>query len=158
MMIWKMGQGYDAAYQHYWKACYQAHDTFPIHPAKKLLGCYRAGEMKDNYLHREDSEVAESVHKKTWKACTGIWGPYAAAGKECDEYPFAGSFERANAAPSMFSLCPIPEADNGLAGSLLENRFFIKDRVIVGDTYYNKFNTKLDNPPTKEALCGKPVP
>ncbi|MFE0153660.1 LamG domain-containing protein, partial [Nonomuraea sp. NPDC059007] len=158
MMIWKLGQGYDTAYQHYWKACYQAHDTFPVHPDKRLPGCYRPGAMKDNYLHREDSEVAESVHKKTWKACTGIWGSYAPAGKECDEYPFAGSFERANAAPSMFSLCPIRADHNGLAGTLLENRFFIKDRVIVGDIYYNKLNTTLENPPTKEELCGRPVP
>ncbi len=158
MMIWKMNNGYNEAYQHYWKACYQAHNTYPVHPAKKLQGCYRPGEMNNNYLHREDSEVAESVHKKTWTQCRGMFGNYPAAGKECDEYPFAGSFERANAQPSMFSLCPITDTHNTLAGTLLENRFFIKDRVIVGDTYYNKFATALANPPTKENLCGTPVP
>ncbi|WP_204023828.1 NucA/NucB deoxyribonuclease domain-containing protein, partial [Sinosporangium siamense] len=158
MMIWKMGQGYNSAYQHYWKACYQPIDTFPINLHKKLLGCHRPGDMKDNYLHREDSEAAESAHSRTWRTCRRIWGNYAPSGKECDEYPFASSFERSNAATNNYSLCPIPAAENNLAGNLLEKRFFIKDRVIVGDNYYNKFTTRIDVPPTKEALCGAPVP
>ncbi|MFF8366820.1 NucA/NucB deoxyribonuclease domain-containing protein [Rhodococcus erythropolis] len=63
---------------------------------------------------------------------------YTSGGKECDEYPFASTYEGAaehdydpEAKKFNFSAKPIPKDDNQ-AGGLILKSFYAKNRIIDG--------------------------
>ncbi|WP_433432298.1 LamG-like jellyroll fold domain-containing protein [Nonomuraea sp. CA-141351] len=167
-----LGQGYDAAYKHYWTACYEPNDTYPIllklakYPAvkeKSIPGCLDPDkEMKYNYLHRVDPDTAENNRDSiTRPECNWLWGASVgdASGNDCDEFPFASSWERwnspypgANLTRAGYSLCPVPATQNRAAGTLL-GKFYNDERILVGDPYFIKFRTQLDGP----EKCAAPI-
>ncbi|MGW6257048.1 NucA/NucB deoxyribonuclease domain-containing protein [Streptomyces sp. NPDC055085] len=73
------------------------------------------------------------------RLCKRYWGPnYTNGGKECDEYPFASTYEGAaqhdydaDARAFNFSAKPIPGDDNQAGGSILKS-FYAKNRIIDG--------------------------
>jgi hypothetical protein len=171
----ELGKDYDAAYIHYWLACYRPNDTYPPilkpvadrYPAikgKSIPGCLDPSkDMRYNYLHRIDRATARNNRNTiTGRACAWLWpnDTGEASGNQCDEFPFATTWERwNNKYPGAFlsgagySLCPIPEEENENAGSL-NGAFVGKERILIGDPYYIKFKDEPPNP-TK---CVAPVP
>jgi hypothetical protein len=172
----ELGQGYDAAYKHFWTACYAPNETylelfkpatarFPAIKEKKIPGCLDDNQnMKYNYLHRIDKDTAENNRKAlTNPKCAWVWGSATggSSGNECDEYPFASTWERWNnkypgaiVTNAGFSLCPINGAENGRAGTLLGSTFYSKERLLVGDPFFIRFKTPLDSP----AKCIPAIP
>jgi len=86
----------------------------------------------------------------------GAWGPLP-AGKQCDEYPFASTYEGAYMGgfsdrprslagcnltvgasaigPNGFSVCGIDGTENTTAGSQL-NSFYVRNRILDSDGFY----------------------
>lgn len=110
-------------------------DTKPYMSAKKV-----PGQTVQDPLHRTvnsariDKNRAEAV-----KQCKRYWGAnYASGGKECDEYPFASTYEGAaqpqydpDAKKFNFSVKPIARNDNQAGGLILQS-FYAKNRIIDG--------------------------
>ncbi|MYS41292.1 hypothetical protein GTY23_08595 [Streptomyces sp. SID5998] len=98
------------------------------------------GQTVQDPLHRTvnsariDKNRAEAV-----KQCKRYWGAnYASGGKECDEYPFASTYEGAaqsqydpDAKKFNFSVKPIARNDNQAGGLILQS-FYAKNRIIDG--------------------------
>ncbi|MEU8194597.1 DNRLRE domain-containing protein [Microbispora amethystogenes] len=161
----ELGKGYDKAYKHYWKACFTPSDTYPHNPVKQLPGCPKIlpdHVQRPTYLlHRGDQQTNNNSRAAT--RCNSLWPNYAAAGLECDEYPFASSKERSAEIDQLrsFSVCTIPGTENGAAGAPL-NRMYSRDRLLVGDPYFIRFKTPLfapnPLPPSRDTLCNPPNP
>jgi hypothetical protein len=110
-------------------------DTKPYMSAKKV-----PGQTANDPLHRTVSSARIDKNRyEAVKQCKRYWGDnYASGGKECDEYPFASTYEGA-AEPSYdpdakkfnFSAKPIPRDDNQ-AGGLILKSFYAKNRIIDG--------------------------
>ncbi|WP_214316667.1 LamG-like jellyroll fold domain-containing protein [Nonomuraea sediminis] len=176
-IVFSTGSGYDAAYEHYWKACNDPNDTYekplgyvgPGGGAGKTIiqGC--GGEDKSRaWLHRLSGDLADTYRRKyTRPKCIEIWGVNYTQNqtRQCDEYPFASTYERWEwsslwdgdkpANPDKFSVCPIPNDDNKKAGDALDKRFYLRDRILHGDPFFVRFKTKIDLRPI-EQLCGNP--
>ncbi|WP_225860576.1 NucA/NucB deoxyribonuclease domain-containing protein [Streptomyces triticiradicis] len=132
----KPGAGERAAAQHVKTAFTHPEDTKPYMSAKKV-----PGQAPGAPLHRTvDKTRKEDNRKAAVKQCKRYWGPNYSHGAtlECDEYPFATTYEGAaehdydpDARKFNFSVRPIPKADNGAGGSLLLS-FYAKNRLIDG--------------------------
>ncbi|MGW5686029.1 LamG-like jellyroll fold domain-containing protein [Nonomuraea sp. NPDC003754] len=177
-IVFSTGSGYDAAYEHYWKACNDPNDTYekplgyvgPGGGAGKTIiqGC--GGEDKSRaWLHRLSGDLADAYRRKyTRPKCIEIWGVNYTQNqtRQCDEYPFASTYERWEwsslwdgdkpANPNKFSVCPIANDDNKKAGDALDKRFYLRDRILHGDPFFVRFKTKIDVRPI-EQLCGNPT-
>ncbi|MFD9280268.1 hypothetical protein ACFWD7_23690 [Streptomyces mirabilis] len=121
--------------QHIHQAFLVPQDTKPYMSAKKV-----PGQTAADPLHRTVSaRRIDDNRKAAVKQCRRYWGPnYTSGGKECDEYPFASTYEGAaehdydpEAQKFNFSAKPIPGDDNGAGGSLLKS-FYAKNRMIDG--------------------------
>jgi hypothetical protein len=163
----ELGNNYDTAYNHYWMACYQPNDTYPAilkpvaakFPAikeKSIPGCLDPTKnMRHNYLHRIDNDTADSNRRSmTRPKCEWLWpgGTGGTSGNECDEFPYAASWERWNpkypgaiVTNAGYSLCPIPEEQNGAAGRVV-GRLFTKDRILIGDPFFVRLAAAPPNP------------
>ncbi|MEV4452463.1 NucA/NucB deoxyribonuclease domain-containing protein [Streptomyces mirabilis] len=111
-------------------------DTKPYMSAKKV-----PGQTVEDPLHRTVSATRrDSNRKAAVKQCRRYWGAnYTNGGKECDEYPFATTYEGAaehDYDPEVrkfnFSVKPIPKDDNRAGGNLLQG-FYGNNRTIDGD-------------------------
>ncbi|MFD9219589.1 hypothetical protein ACFWDI_06055 [Streptomyces sp. NPDC060064] len=111
-------------------------DTKPYMSAKKV-----PGQAAQEPLHRLVQQTRKDDNRKAAvKQCKRYWGAnYSQGGaRECDEYPFATTYEGAaqadydpDAKKFNFSVKPVAKADNGAAGSLLLG-FYAKNRFIDG--------------------------
>ncbi|MFI9556312.1 NucA/NucB deoxyribonuclease domain-containing protein [Nonomuraea endophytica] len=158
---WKQGRGYDIAYTHYWKACYDKADTYPMKPSKIILGCAVNGTGRSpetSHLWRVRDPESTNSNARSRTRCHSLWPTYSTAGQECDEYPFqsAGNRNAVSDFDRNLSVCAMPRAHNGGAGGVL-NRLYLRDRVLIGDGYFNRFATQLTSPPKMADLCWKPI-
>ncbi|WNO76920.1 NucA/NucB deoxyribonuclease domain-containing protein [Streptomyces sp. AM8-1-1] len=110
-------------------------DTKPYMSAKKV-----PGQTAKEPLHRTvDSKRIDKNRAAAVKQCKRYWGPnYTSGDKECDEYPFASTYEGAAESeydPEVtkfnFSAKPIPKADNQAGGQILKS-YYGKNRIIDG--------------------------
>ncbi|WP_328394562.1 hypothetical protein OHS70_06450 [Streptomyces sp. NBC_00390] len=111
-------------------------DTKPYMSAKNV-----PGQDTKAPLHRLVQKTRKDDNRKAAvKQCKRYWGDgYAWGGtRECDEYPFATTYEGAaqadhdsEAKKFNFSVLPVAKADNGAAGSLLLG-FYAKNRLVDG--------------------------
>lgn len=158
--VWQMKQ----AYQHYWNACTNPdEETYPVKSSdKNIFGCDIGNGV--SYLHRETQAQRDLNQSDTNTRCNRMWPGYVNGTdpdpnnwKQCDEIPFASTMER-TLAPGRrdFSLCPIRAQHNGDAGLYL-GRFYDLDRVLIADPFMSRFDTKYNDPISKEELCGIPV-
>ncbi|MFI0715801.1 hypothetical protein ACH4SK_35315 [Streptomyces inhibens] len=101
----------------------------------------------DVVLAGQGREVAQSRYRANRRAavsmCVTYWGRnYAtsdpAGPRECDEYPFASTYEGAaqsskepSAPKNNFSALPIPKPQNGAGGTILA-LFHDKNRILDG--------------------------
>ncbi|MFJ8197150.1 NucA/NucB deoxyribonuclease domain-containing protein [Streptomyces sp. NPDC096152] len=131
----KQGAEEQAEAAHIRQAFLVPQDTKPYMSAKKV-----PGQTAKDPLHRTVSSARIDKNRAAAvKQCKRYWGPnYASGGKECDEYPFASTYEGAAEAeydPEVrkfnFSVKPIPKDDNQ-AGGLLLKSFYAKNRIIDG--------------------------
>jgi hypothetical protein len=131
----KQGAEERAEAQHINQAFLVPQDTKPYMSAKKV-----PGQTAADPLHRTVStRRIDDNRKAAVKQCKRYWGPnYTSGGRECDEYPFASTYEGAaehdydpEAQKFNFSAKPIPGDDNQAGGSLLKS-FYAKNRVIDG--------------------------
>ncbi|MEV0445565.1 hypothetical protein AB0I84_12195 [Streptomyces spectabilis] len=121
-------------------------DTKPYMSAKKV-----PGQKVTDPLHRTRDQGRVSDNGKAAIAqCKRHWGPnYSEGGKkECDEYPFRSTLEGAaehqydgNARKFNFSVYPVLEEHNGVAGNLLKG-FYAKNRILA-DTKDDSFLVKI---------------
>ncbi|WP_253209185.1 NucA/NucB deoxyribonuclease domain-containing protein [Streptomyces niphimycinicus] len=87
----------------------------------------------DNARRKKNRSTAVSTCKK-------VFGDdYARGGEECDEYPFATTYEgcaqttyEPSAPKNNFSVLPLAKKDNGNAGNLL-GQFMTLNRILDGD-------------------------
>ncbi|MBZ3904498.1 hypothetical protein J8M51_23020 [Streptomyces scabiei] len=99
------------------------------------------GQTAKDPLHRTVSEARNDKNRgEAVKQCKRYWGAnYTAGGtKECDEYPFASTYEGAaenyydeEAKKFNFSAKPIAKDDNR-AGGLILKSFYAKNRILDG--------------------------
>ncbi|MFE7615002.1 NucA/NucB deoxyribonuclease domain-containing protein [Streptomyces sp. NPDC057496] len=131
----KQGAEEQAEAAHIRQAFLVPQDTKPYMSAKKV-----PGQIAKDPLHRTVSKVRNEKNRAAAvKQCKRYWGPnYTNGGKECDEYPFASTYEGAaepefdqEAKKFNFSAKPIPKDDNQ-AGGLILKSFYGKNRIIDG--------------------------
>lgn len=109
------------------------------------------GDNINEPLHRLylDQKRRDRNRAVAVRECTRAWGAnYTADGKECDEFPFATTYEGSAASEfdvrvekDNFSVMPVPGAQNGAAGNLLSG-FYTANRIIDGpdDGFIVKIN------------------
>lgn len=122
-------------------------DTNPYMSAKNV-----PGQDTKTPLHRLVEQTRKDDNRKAAvRQCKRYWGEgYAWGGtRECDEYPFATTYEGAaqadhdsEAKPFNFSVLPVAKADNGAAGGLLLG-FYAKNRLVDG--LDDGFMVKIDS-------------
>jgi hypothetical protein len=132
----KAGAEERAEAQHIRQAFVTPQDTKPYMSAKKV-----PGQIAKAPLHRTVSaRRIDDNRKAAVKQCRRYWGAnYTNGGtKECDEYPFASTYEGAaehdydpEARKFNFSAKPIPKDDNK-AGGLILKSFYAKNRIVDG--------------------------
>ncbi|MFD8462674.1 hypothetical protein ACFV27_38720 [Streptomyces antimycoticus] len=135
----KVGAPERAVAQHLKTAHTKPQDTKPVNSVKNVPGF-----GTDRKLHRlyRDQTRRDKNRDEAIKVCRKYWGDgYSEGGKkECDEYPFAITYEGcAQALPQYepstpknnFSAMPLPKADNGNAGTILAG-FLTKNRIVEG--------------------------
>ncbi|SCE84755.1 Deoxyribonuclease NucA/NucB [Micromonospora echinospora] len=132
--------------------------TFP-----SFLGKSPPGKVGGQPLHRHMGSRSDLNRDEARKACIAIWGPeYSTGGLQCDEYPFAVTYEGAatstsgitcgndnGSAPSNpnwsawhGSARPIDGTQNGNAGSLL-SAFFRTQRILNCDGFHVRVSAGL---------------
>ncbi|MGW3632313.1 NucA/NucB deoxyribonuclease domain-containing protein [Streptomyces sp. NPDC005122] len=132
----KAGAEERAEAQHIREAFLVPQDTKPYMSAKKV-----PGQAVSDPLHRTVSAARIDKNRTAAvKQCKRYWGAnYTNGGtKECDEYPFASTYEGAaenyydpEAIKFNFSAKPIAKDDNQ-AGGLILKSFYGKERIIDG--------------------------
>ena len=118
--------------EHIWVAQHYPARTYPA----------AAGKTIPTTLTRLAPSPRNTVNRETsMDACNHYWPGYRARGLQCDEYPFASTYEGAGQpfyqpfTPwGNFSVCPIAGNDNGRAGSLL-GAWYSNDRILDGDSF-----------------------
>jgi hypothetical protein len=113
--------------------------TFPSWPGKSVPG---AG---DEPLHRLIDQDKSSLNRKVAIAtCKDVWGEYDGTRLQCDEYPYASTYEGANARDgdaliNRYSARLIDGDDNEAGGRRL-NAMYRANRMLDGDAFYIKIN------------------
>ncbi|MFC6064344.1 NucA/NucB deoxyribonuclease domain-containing protein [Streptomyces ochraceiscleroticus] len=131
----KAGAAERAVAQHIQTAFTHPEKTEPYMSAKDVPGRVPAKPLNRLY---EDTNRADTNRRRAVAQCKRFYGDYAKAGKECDEYPFASTYQGAaqseydpEAKKFNFSVKAIPKADNKAGGDLLKG-FYGKNRMLDG--------------------------
>jgi hypothetical protein len=99
------------------------------------------GQTPKDPLHRTvSSSHIDKNRAAAVRQCVRYWGPnYTNGEKECDEYPFASTYEGAaeveydpDVTKFNFSVKPIPRDDNR-AGGLILKSYYAKNRIVDAD-------------------------
>ncbi|MGW0549176.1 NucA/NucB deoxyribonuclease domain-containing protein [Streptomyces altiplanensis] len=98
----KQGAEEQAEAAHIRQAFLAPQDTKPYMSAKKV-----PGQTAKDLLHRTVTRARIDKNRAVAvKQCKGYWGPnYTSGGKECDEYPFASTYEGAAQAEEDSECC-----------------------------------------------------
>ncbi|WEH18461.1 NucA/NucB deoxyribonuclease domain-containing protein [Streptomyces sp. VNUA24] len=133
----KAGSPEKAVADHIKTAFTKPGSTKPTKAGKKV-----PGSSAQSPLHRlyHDNARRKKNRSTAVSACKKAFGKdYAKGGKECDEYPFATTYEgcaqntyEPSAPKNNFSVRPLAKKDNGNAGNLL-GQFMTLNRILDGD-------------------------
>lgn len=103
--------------------------TFPSWVGKSTPG-------EDEAIHRTlDTTVRDENRAQVRRTCRDVWGDYDGALLNCDEYPFASTYEGAASGDDRYSARLIDADDNQEAGRRL-GQFYRENRVLDGDAFY----------------------
>lgn len=135
-----------AVASHIKKAFTQPQNTQPVNSSKHV-----AGQSANEPLHRLQSGINqtnknryEANRREAVKVCTAVDPAYASQGLQCDEYPFASTYEGSAQSiyeptkpQSNFSALAINAAENGAGGNQLAF-YYRNNRIIDGsnDEFY----------------------
>ncbi|WP_420162372.1 NucA/NucB deoxyribonuclease domain-containing protein [Nocardiopsis sp. CNT-189] len=112
--------------------------TFPSHLGKTVPGKKPQEQGESLPLHRiEDSKKIDSNRRASGRVRDDVWGNKG-DGKlvNCDEYPFASTYEGASTGDRRsFSARPIGADDNQEAGRRLQRTYY-EQRILNGDPFY----------------------
>lgn len=133
----KAGSPEKAVANHIKTAFTKPGSTKPANAGKKVPGASPQSPLRrlyhDNARRKKNRSTAVSACKKAFG------NDYAKGGKECDEYPFATTYEgcaqktyEPSAPKNNFSVLPLAKKDNGNAGNLL-GQFMTLNRILDGD-------------------------
>lgn len=101
--------------------------TFPLAPFKAIPGTPGSGlVLERNYY---DFNLRQLNRDTAVRACQLYFPLYSALGQDCDEYPFATTFQGA-ANGDNYSVRAITASDNQLAGSRLSTQFYGGQRIL----------------------------
>ncbi|MEU1878062.1 DNRLRE domain-containing protein [Streptosporangium sp. NPDC020072] len=163
---WELNAGYDLAYFHYWKACYDKADTWPKQVNKTVLGCAVSNSGrpdKSQFLWRVGDPRQKNNNARAVTRCRSLWPRLEADPdpRECDEYPFASAGNRTTGedAARNFSVCAMgagPWEPNQVAGKKLK-RLYDRDRILREDHFFNRFAKTPDPVPSIADVCWKPI-
>ncbi|MEU8779594.1 NucA/NucB deoxyribonuclease domain-containing protein [Streptomyces sp. NPDC048606] len=107
--------------------------TFPSWAGKTVPGA-AAGQP----LHRMvNAEKQDEQRAKSISQCKEVWGDYSGTGLECDEYPFASTYEGSMKGDNRYSVRLIDAADNRQGGKIIQ-RTYEENRIIDNDEFYVK--------------------
>jgi hypothetical protein len=113
--------------------------TYPRVEGKRIPGA-----SADEPLHRLFHDTTRRRQNRETFAvpvCEQQWPGYAELSQDCDEYPFASTYEGAarhlyqNVPYGWFSVRPVLFSDNQIAGSRL-GTWYGADRILDGDAFY----------------------
>lgn len=114
--------------------------TFPSWVGKTVPG----GSMEDPLTRLTDQGKIKENRDESIKVCKDVWGEnYAQGGLQCDEYPFASTYQGGKYGPAnnggflRFSARPIPGDDNNAGGGTrLGQKFYWENRILDGEAFY----------------------
>lgn len=114
--------------------------TFPSWVGKTVPG----GSMQNPLTRLTDSAKIDENRTESIKVCKDVWGKdYADGGMQCDEYPFASTYQGGKYGPEnnggflRFSARPIPGDDNNAGGGpRLGQKFYWENRILDGEAFY----------------------
>ncbi|MEV0196092.1 DNRLRE domain-containing protein [Nonomuraea sp. NPDC050691] len=166
-LMLKMASGYDAAYKHIWKACYDRADTYPKKASKSIPGCWNFSSNtpphEKQYLHRAQSTATAVANRgRATTRCKSLWPSYGRNGQDCDEYPWAATKERTRDSDKErnLSVCAMRGSETGpnqIAGKIF-TRFLNRERVLrSADPFFMRFNTQLTSVESMDQVCWKPA-
>ncbi|WP_222316479.1 NucA/NucB deoxyribonuclease domain-containing protein [Streptomyces cavourensis] len=116
---------------HIYDALKRPERTFPSSASKSVPG-------ETEPLHRMvDTKKSEDQRANSIKECKKVWGDYSGTSLQCDEYPFASTYEGSLAGDGRFSVRLIEGSDNEAGGRML-NATYTLNRIIDGDPFYVK--------------------
>jgi hypothetical protein len=120
--------------------------TFPSFLGKSIPGKYRPDKLPDqqNPLRRlVDDTLKDNNRRQAGRVCADVWGQPPHPGQDCDEYPFASTYEGAYTStnqgqdPWHGSARLIDSDDNQRAGQLyLDTDFYRVHRILDRDAYF----------------------
>ncbi len=149
-----------AVAEHIRQAQDQPDTTHPPRPdglPKVIPGKYTGEVAEDTALERISSDTTaytENVNAKD-RACNRIPTPDDMERPQCDEYPFATTWQGAGRGPGDFSVKYVPGSENESAGASLL-AYYNSDRILwlPEDFFYVQI---LDNQPGDGRADGRPV-
>jgi hypothetical protein len=127
--------------QHWKFAMDHSDQTKPQMVGKKIPGAVGDSTLTRMYTKRHQDEYNRN-RNKTRRTCDREFGDEDRTGKQCDEYPFASTWEgSATNGLDNFSVRMISTESNGAAGTWL-GAWYAYDRILDGDT----FNVQVEAP------------
>ncbi|MEU4579682.1 NucA/NucB deoxyribonuclease domain-containing protein [Nonomuraea sp. NPDC023979] len=137
--------------QHIWDAQNNAQTTHPQwdQGTKTIPGKWPGPDWKPgddvDYLHRiyrpsENPNLRRQNHAAAVRTCVAEWGedyttdPVTGEARDCDEYPFASTYEGAAKGDNRYSARPIDRDHNQTGGRIL-GTWYSLDRIIHNDRF-----------------------
>ncbi|MGW1194618.1 NucA/NucB deoxyribonuclease domain-containing protein [Streptomyces sp. NPDC002536] len=112
--------------------------TYPPPPAghtKSIPGGVASGKPLHRLVSNWDATATAAYNKNRSVVQSNCAHLPHKAGEECDEYPFASSWEGAGKGDGNFSVKYVDGTQNGNAGTDLNN-WYIADRILHKDAFY----------------------
>ncbi|MFB6626320.1 NucA/NucB deoxyribonuclease domain-containing protein [Streptomyces sp. NPDC056374] len=135
--------GWETA-RHIYDALHHPERTFPATFPKVIPG-------EKEPLHRVlDQDTVEKNRKAANDTCVDVWGPYDGAKLNCNEYPFASTYEGAVKGDRRYSARLIDADDNQKVGRELNSQFYTVNRVLDNDAFYVAADGDPSLPPPQE--------
>ncbi|MEH6372882.1 NucA/NucB deoxyribonuclease domain-containing protein [Streptomyces sp. KLMMK] len=109
--------------------------TKPVYRAKEVPGAPSSGQaLTRNYY---DKAMQKRSGDRVRATCERYWPGYASRGLQCDEYPFASTYQSAGAQPAHqnYAAKAIPAEDNRKGGERIAE-FYKLDRILDSDAFY----------------------
>ena len=113
-------------------------ETTPPAAGKVIPGFAPTGKPLTRLYPAYDLALYTANRATAVAACKQYFGAsYAAGGSQCDEFPFASTYQGAATATGKwwYSVLPVPRAQNGYAGTNL-GAWLTANRILSGDPYW----------------------
>ncbi|MCL7496076.1 NucA/NucB deoxyribonuclease domain-containing protein [Streptomyces sp. MCA2] len=121
--------------QHIYDAQTKPATTWPTHDGKSIPGSIASGKRLMR-LYKDWDANATQAYKDNTKAKNDACADLQRAdGEDCDEYPFASSWEGAGAGDGNFSVRYVNDSQNRSAGASLV-AWYNSDRILHFDQFY----------------------